>query len=355
MEWLAKDYVLSFKNNEGENIELSDLKLSDKMSRPSKSLIDIDLYKKCNQNKEKISLFPQWETLSVFPFSRIPKIFPKAISEDYFKLYEILKWLDIKDIKTSMHLGEAPGAFIQALVDLFPNVQWKAQTLKDGIDINPAVDVPENWSFGDITTDDIQCEKNICLLTADALWDTSFDPLNQEQHMFQLIFSEVYHALKFRARIFICRIYDSHTTPTAQLIYILTKVYQNVYIIKPRTTKPTNSEKFIVCENMIGSCDIQKISQSFGNQFCRDLGIQMDENFTQKLFHHNNKLLTKQIENIEKVFDNICVLDVIQNKCAIEFCEKFDIIPSTNYKHHTHYSKDNGLIKLCNKCFNLYA
>jgi cap1 methyltransferase len=46
---------------------------------------------------------------------------------------------------------------------------------------------------------------------------------------------------------FVIKIYDIFTLPTAQLITILAMNFNNVYIVKPQTSRPANSEKYIVC------------------------------------------------------------------------------------------------------------
>ena len=173
-----------------------------------------------------------------------------------------------------MHFCEAPGGFIKALQKLYPNVDWYAQTLCDGsdsLDVDPSVNIPEKWlkSYKDMGDDtgNLYSIENIKaidkfltdtdskadLVTADGGFDVSFDPNNQEQLSLQLIFSEIvgaFHTQKIGGS-FICKIFDSVTNTTCQLMYLMTQFYENVYLTKPRTSRYSNSEKYIVCKNCI--------------------------------------------------------------------------------------------------------
>ena len=48
---------------------------------------------------------------------------------------------------------------------------------------------------------------------------------------------------------FVLKIFDIFTLPTIQIIFILSSVYDNVYICKPNTSRIANSEKYLVCKN----------------------------------------------------------------------------------------------------------
>ena len=49
--------------------------------------------------------------------------------------------------------------------------------------------------------------------------------------------------------------HDIHTTNTLQMLFILSNYFEKVIITKPYTSRPANSEKYIVCKNFNGIDD----------------------------------------------------------------------------------------------------
>jgi 23S rRNA U2552 (ribose-2'-O)-methylase RlmE/FtsJ len=92
------------------------------------------------------------------------------------------------------------------------------------------------------------------IITGDCTTDTAHDPNNQEQLVFYLMFAQVVTALQMQLSNghFIIKIFDTITRPTCQLIYYLTNFYEHVSVIKPRISRYTNSEKFIVARKFKG-------------------------------------------------------------------------------------------------------
>jgi cap1 methyltransferase len=46
----------------------------------------------------------------------------------------------------------------------------------------------------------------------------------------------------------VVKVFDILTETSIQLIYLLFSFYKEVYIYKPKTSRPTNSEKYIICK-----------------------------------------------------------------------------------------------------------
>ena len=44
------------------------------------------------------------------------------------------------------------------------------------------------------------------------------------------------------------KIFDIFTQATIDLLYLLSLLYEKVYIIKPNTSRIANSEKYVVCK-----------------------------------------------------------------------------------------------------------
>lgn len=225
-------------------------------------------------------------------------------SRAYFKLWEMLKELQVLDKWKGQpiqiaSLAEGPGGFIQAMID-FRNQQhegsWKkdnyaAITLKSGQKGDGTLD----WSFpksktysdhlkatgykialsygetgtGDLTNlanirhfAQVELGKTKCeLVTADGGIELSSDEEYSSQEVLnaKLFFSEILAALTVQKieGTFVLKIYDIFYEITMQLITLLSAYYEQITIIKPRTSRPANSEKYIVCKGFKGISDDQ--------------------------------------------------------------------------------------------------
>ncbi len=381
-------------------LDIRNIKFSNKPSRPSLSLIETEMYTKLNECKNEIANVRNWDRWSrlINPFEKIKNInkgkeggMDKIDSRAFYKLYEIIKYFNLIqnnnnaniDIKTSFHFCEAPGGFVQCMLELYPNVEWYAQSLYiDGLEVYKNLDGPKWIKDGDGTGSLYNVNNIIALenrfkgyfdfITADGGFDISVDPNNKEQYHLRLITSEVIGAIKLQKKggTFVCKIFDSVTKPTCQLMVLLKMFYNRVFIYKPRTSRFQNSEKYIVCLDFKGiedavSLKLNKIVSSWNNNtFCRDFSINVPSRITKCVYEHNKFIITNQIYYIEEsqraqryTFDQISALEATQNKRALEFCLAFSIFSSTGDNKCNHYtSKDDiKIIKKCILCDKLYV
>jgi DNA-directed RNA polymerase subunit E'/Rpb7/23S rRNA U2552 (ribose-2'-O)-methylase RlmE/FtsJ len=325
-------------------------------------------------------------------------------SRAYFKLWEVLKEKDLNIMSgwkgKPIHiasLAEGPGGFIQAMID-FRNQQnegaWKkdtysAITLKSGTKGDGTLD----WSYpksktysdhliksgykiglsygetgtGDLTklenirhfaTTDLQGEK--CeLVTADGGIELSSDEEYSSQEIMnaKLFFSEILAALSVQKLegTFIIKIYDIFYDITMQLITLLSGYYEQLTIIKPRTSRPANSEKYIVCQKFKGITDDQLTElydlhkkwleiESAPSYFNNDKYVTSlftffgtnDSAYLKNLVEFNDSTITM---TIEKITEGLCliangdtakkeVLDTFkanQRALAIKWCQEFNM------------------------------
>jgi 23S rRNA U2552 (ribose-2'-O)-methylase RlmE/FtsJ len=409
--WLSKDFVVEFISKTPKDYRkpiVIEPKFSEKPSRPSRSFVDIDLYKSLNSTKDHIEGSSEWEKWSRLtnPYEKIIKIARSSstiseekrsnmtVSRAYFKLCEILQYYIDELIVTSepiksAHFCEAPGGFIKALMKMRPNADWYAQTLYEGTDslkVDPIVNIPERWVRNGDKTGNLYHLENIQdfpkvsgkvnLVTADGGFDVSFDPNNQEQLSLQLIYSEVVAALHCQeiGGMFVCKIFDSVTKPTCQLIYLMTDYYDHVYLMKPRTSRYSNSEKYIVATKFkgISSEDLEaldsvitKWSESAGDHlpFCRDFGFEHPESFKKTMHSHNISIIKNQIKYINNSLSgsqhgptHARSLEAFQNKRAMEFCEAFELGTYNKLPHICKHFKTRHVgsgVKKCEKCLKL--
>jgi hypothetical protein len=91
-------------------------------------------------------------------------------------------------------------------------------------------------------------------ITADGGFDFSSDFNNQEAMSTRLILSEIYTILRLQAPNGTCvlKVYDIHDATTVNAMYILSRFYRNLYAYKPLSSRPANSEKYIVASGFKG-------------------------------------------------------------------------------------------------------
>ncbi len=196
----------------------------------------------------------------------------------YYKFWEILyTYKDILFKKKSLYslqLCEAPGGFILSLLDFINSlninttIKIYTMSLNDkntpsynipllsqhrNIDILPGIN-----SKGDINNMyNISYIKQHCVnfdfISCDGGFDEGDKYNIKEQLHYKLILNEIIYNIELQANkgCFILKIFDIFTNTTVNIIYLLTLCYKSVYVYKPYTSRPTNSEKYLICNNFI--------------------------------------------------------------------------------------------------------
>ena len=431
-DWTADGFVLNLKLDQDLRkkippIRASKVKFANKISRPSQSLIDVEKYKNLIENKNSIGDINEYKYKSWNRWIRLLNPYEKIssfsmltketiISRAFYKIYEIIIFfkhrfnLSTDEPIRTLHLCEAPGGFISAMKYIYPQVDWYGHTLYEGggsLDVDVSLLDDDRWLLrnvkdksgkyhdGDLyKLETIKCietslgNKKINFITADGGFDVSYDYNNQEQFSLKLIFAEILCGLHCQAigGSFVCKIFDSMTRTTVQLVILLLKYYESVSFIKPRTSRFSNSEKYIVAVNFKGIekkelSQLDKILTTWGDgDFCKNFGMDIDliSNIGIRIKDYNNFLVTNQSwyihqslccfkhylneESISSKF-NPNNLEALQNKRALEFCTAFclkeksdndDILfkcPHTRVTKLKHESIRN--VFRCNKCLNL--
>jgi 23S rRNA U2552 (ribose-2'-O)-methylase RlmE/FtsJ/DNA-directed RNA polymerase subunit E'/Rpb7 len=225
----------------------------------------------------------------------------RVISRAYYKMAEILHIYGERLLQSGVPrriacLAESPGGFIQALVDHRLRLKEKHETYISSISMSPNISrdtwddfkrvqgkyyadtissrygklkIKVNLQSGDLVSDeDRQVFKSSIdeadLVTADGGFDrdkTSSD--FEELDTAKLILAEVIMALEIQAQggAFVLKIFDMATKFTVDLISILAYCYENVSIIKPKSSRPANSEKYVVCTGFKFSRDNEELAQ----------------------------------------------------------------------------------------------
>jgi 23S rRNA U2552 (ribose-2'-O)-methylase RlmE/FtsJ len=210
----------------------------------------------------------------------------KPISRSYYKLHEILQdmkeeLLDLNSIpsRKAAFLADAPGGFVQAFVDHQARTKDTPKISKlHAISLLPQNNYVPGWKLtpqycntNGITLYDHHCgPKCKCdlrdrdttnrfvahvgpgtcaLVTADGGFDFSSDFNDQEACAMALISAEVNTAIQLQAPggAFILKMYDICSQVSFFTLYVLCLYYDNVFLHKPLTSRPANSEKYVIC------------------------------------------------------------------------------------------------------------
>ncbi|XP_076654146.1 cap methyltransferase 2 isoform X2 [Halictus rubicundus] len=193
---------------------------------------------------------------------------PEFLTQAWCKFYEIVSSFPLIPIAhidnnngyfKSVHLCEAPGAFVTSLNHWLktnmPKIQWDwtATTL------NPHY---EGYSTSEMITDDRFIRHTLdhwCFgkdntVTADGSIDCTGDPGEQENIVAHLHFCEAIAALHFlqTGGSFVLKIFTTFECHSICLLYLLCCCFNEVNVIKPATSKEGNSETYVVCTNFKG-------------------------------------------------------------------------------------------------------
>ena len=225
---------------------------------------------------------------------------PDILSRGFYKLWEILFMFDLIDITkenfTSAHLAEGPGSFIQSTMffrDMFckkglsKNDKFYAITIhpedvkghvpeleKKFIDFYSEekprrffqhVTYDKKQTGGDPTKDNgdllnpntlknfygganSTVKDKVDFITADGGFEWVNENI-QEQEYFKLLLSQIIFALNMQKKggSFVCKFFETFTTTSFKFVGILNSLYDKVFMVKPLTSRPSNSEKYAVC------------------------------------------------------------------------------------------------------------
>jgi 23S rRNA U2552 (ribose-2'-O)-methylase RlmE/FtsJ len=241
---------------------------------------------------------------------------------------------DSKPIRT-FHLAEGPGGFIEAITKL-RHCKHDIYTGMTIIDTDNDPNIP-SWKK---TDNFLKQNPNVCietgadntgnilslqnfeycktkyassmeLITADGGFDFSIDFNKQEIHIANLLFAQMCFALVMQRNggTFILKIFDCFMPHTIDILYILSSFYENVYIVKPHTSRYANSEKYVVCKGFIyNSCspffsNLHKAFEKMANApdthyAARFLDCIIPLHFITKVNEYNSVFGQQQLENI---------------------------------------------------------
>jgi 23S rRNA U2552 (ribose-2'-O)-methylase RlmE/FtsJ len=249
-----------------------------------------------------------------------------CISRAYFKMFEILhkyeKELNIKreEPMRISGLAEAPGGFIQCMINYRNNEKDDIT----GISLKDSKDNKIDWTlkndvkiiYGDESKGhdgnlynpeiinyycDYYKDNKADLVTSDGgfLLNKNQENFKGQYHM-NLFISEIYIALKILKEkgSFVIKVYELCFKSMVDILVILNMVFKKVDLVKPKTSREMNNEKYIVCLDYKENIDInKKLFEIINNMW---------EN-KNKLIINNILNLNKEQWNIVRKYKNFCI------------------------------------------------
>ncbi len=242
----------------------------------------------------------------------------QVISRAYFKLYEMIYFEPLirNQSLDCFFICEAPGGFIECVSDIRrkKNLQTKfisISKLDNYIKYGNYLD-HDSLLYGDVT-DITTIDQTIRLtqqrfpngfdlITADGGFDVKVF-VAQEMLSSKLLLCEIYLAISTQKKngIFIIKFFDMFSHNSVVYYLMLCSMYDYVKIIKPKSSRNCNSERYLICYNFKGGYLKNQIREIIEN-------FQLNETHCTKVFPN------LQLPNLEKLksFNNILVYEQIK-------------------------------------------
>jgi 23S rRNA U2552 (ribose-2'-O)-methylase RlmE/FtsJ len=252
------------------------------------------------------------------------------LSRAFFKLTEIFLSIDIVPDKYKStpgviaNIAEGPGGFIEALYkqrtvmglqDTFYGITlqsknrnipgWEQLQRRKKHFLNNKNVILKTGNLYNVKTvlkySKLFTKQKAWLVTCDGGFDYSNDFNNQETNSRKIIYAEITTTLLIQEKSgsMVCKMFDLFTKFSLQIIYLLTLLYEQVYIVKPLTSRPANSEKYIVATRFKG---IQpELSQSMINCLLNwdDINTKKVDNYLKtSIFYPLSNTITDDVKKI---------------------------------------------------------
>lgn len=302
-------------------------------------------------------------------------------TQAWCKFFEILRTFNLLPDETlqngelnTIHLCEAPGAFIAALnhhiktseSTRYCDWSWAANTLNPYHEANGgSTTIADDrlvantlpwWFFGSDNTGNIMIQKHLLelqafvsnmhrvdLVTADGSFDCQENPDEQEALVASLHYCEVTAALLLLSPggSFVLKMFTLYEHSSICLLYLLNCCFSSVSVFKPATSKAGNSEVYVVCLNYDGKEAVRpllsKLIRNYGPHLADREALfpssAIPESFQkqhQEVCVYFNMLQVKTISENLQLFERMTTeqrerLDCIRDCVAQEYLQRFQV------------------------------
>ncbi len=245
----------------------------------------------------------------------------QVISRAYFKLYEIIYFEPIITLEniSCFFICEAPGGFIECINDIRRKKNLRTEYISvSKVDQYIKYDryLEESCLFySDIIVNYNQVIERVIkrfpnkldLITADGGFDIKqFN--GQEILSSQLLLCEIYTAVHCQkvGGMFIIKFFDMFSHNSVMYYLLLCSMYRYVKIIKPKTSRNCNSERYLICYHFNGNInpDLKVILENFKITE-KEITIiypnyRFNPDFVKKISTFNNLIVYEQVKTINE-------------------------------------------------------
>jgi len=252
----------------------------------------------------------------------------KPLSRSFYKMIEILSILQFFErlpktthkLRTA-HVAEGPGGFIEAFFERADKAK-KIITATTAMTLKPTDSQTPGWRratsflqkhreitlhYGAEGTGDMYVKANqesfiqatkpgVHIFTADGGFDFSTDYLLQEKSIYQLLICSSLIGLQCLAPggSFVLKFFDIYAKPTQILISLIRCCFQGWTIYKPATSRPCNSERYLLCRGYRGiNKDVIRILTEMESQTVKGLYPIITELEDKDIFERNIQQIVK--------------------------------------------------------------
>jgi 23S rRNA U2552 (ribose-2'-O)-methylase RlmE/FtsJ len=289
------------------------------------------------------------------------------INRSFYKLWEILFSFNLINLSddnfVSIHIGESACSFLQATL-YFRNMFSKKEVSKNDKHILTKLDnkitlkymysvdekfikMFDNNKKIQINKTQIKNNTKANFITADG--GIFVNRYTQETDMLPLLLIQIIEAINLQEKggNFVCKFYETFTSPSIKLIVILKEMYEHVYFIKPTFSRTANNEKYIVCINFK-----YNNKDAFYNQTIEKLN-----NLTQAIINneHNIVDIFSKFKISNELQSQIIYMNtIIANEQFKNINEIDTFIIEQNYYGELYHLNKNRQINISNQWKNIF-
>lgn len=257
---------------------------------------------------------------------------PAIITRGFYKMWELFFYFDLIDKKstnfTSIHISEGPNPFVQATSyyrDMYCNAKNDTyHTLKGGDTTKQQDDYAAKYKkhlkFHDSASKIMGGVGKADLITGDRGKEWNNENI-QEQESFDMVFEQIVCAVANQKKggHFVCKFFETFTQTSMKYLSLLTNLYDNVHLVKPLSSRGSNSEKYAVCINFkLSDKDAKamtkKLSDMMGSinklkkgEYLVDMfpGHKFDIKFRTSVMNLNKNIANEQLKEINQIISYI--------------------------------------------------
>ena len=180
-----------------------------------------------------------------------------VVNRAYHKMHEILLTCVLPRTTRSLHLCEAPGGFVQCVSEHLANKEWTWMMVTlPAEDIAPSSCLPHDRGsvvLGDVFHGVQHAEDaSFDLVTADGAVEMDHARLEESHRPLLVAQCRVAFRCLSAGGTFVVKFFEGLEYDTRRVIAWISNRFEFTSIIKPTSSRPTNSERYLVCRKFIG-------------------------------------------------------------------------------------------------------